>query len=254
MKSQLFYPMLFLLLVGCADTDTLTFDTLKLNKQATLPNGEACEDCPKVTIAVPKAIENSKIGNTINTALEEEIISLLLFDDELTVNNMGDAIVSFNNGYQEMKTLFEDESPGWEAEINGEVIFEDAGLLTIELNAYVFTGGAHGYTSKRFLNFDKTKGTELENWELFKSSRNFKAFAEAKFREQEAIPKDKSINYTGLMFEKEHFYLPENIGFTKEGVQLLYNPYEVASYADGAIILTLSYKDVRPFLRSKEKS
>lgn len=254
MKSALPRLLVFLLLIGCSNTDKLTFETLKINEQARLANGKECQDCPQVIIAIPKAIENSKIANTINTALEEEIISLLLFDDAITVNNLDDALVSFNSGYQEMKTMFADESPGWEAKIDGELIFEDAVLLTIELNSYIFTGGAHGYTSKRFLNFDKSKGTELENWELFKSPKKFEVFAEAKFREQEEIPKDKSINYTGLMFEKDSFYLPENIGFTKDGVQLLYNPYEVASFADGPIILTLPYNLVKPFLSSKRKS
>jgi len=73
------------------------------------------------------------------------------------------------------------------------------------------------------LNFDKKKGLELENAELFKNSDNFQAFAEKMFRQKEAIPKDKSINYTGFMFEQDTFYLPENIGFTKEGLKLLYN-------------------------------
>lgn len=254
MKSRLIRLLLLLLVVGCSHTDKLTFEKIKIKEQAKLPNGELCADCPQVTITIPKAVENSKIATTIDTALEEEIIALLLFDDELTVNNLNDAIQSFNNGYQEMKTMFEDESPGWEAKVNGELIYEDDTFLTIALNSYVFTGGAHGYSSKRFLNFDKTKGTELENWELFESTEKFEEFAEAKFREQEAIPYDKSINHTGLMFERDSFYLPENIGFTQEGVQLLYNPYEVASYADGPIILTLPFKEVAPFLITKKKS
>ena len=105
-----------------------------------------------------------------------------------------------------------------------------------------------------FLNFDKKKGTELENWELFKSTEKFEAFAEAKFREQEAIPKGESINHTGLMFEKDSFYLPENIGFTKDGLKLLYNPYEVASYDDGTIELVLSHSEIKKYLAKKPKS
>jgi hypothetical protein len=56
------------------------------------------------------------------------------------------------------------------------------------------------------------------------------------------------------MFEKDSFYLPENIGFTKEGVKLLYNQYEVASYADGTIELTLPYNEVKKYLSTKIKS
>lgn len=215
---------------------------------------QTCADCPEVSISIPEASENSKVAQSVNTALKEELISVLLFDDELEVNTINDAITSFNNGYAEMKSLFADESARWEAKIKGKVVFEDASLLTIELNSYVFTGGAHGYTSKRFLNFDKTKGTELENWELFKNTKKFEEFAEAKFREQESIPENESINHTGLMFEQDSFYLPENIGFTEKGIKLLYNPYEVASYADGAIELVLPHTEINKYLTKKPKS
>lgn len=235
------------LFIGCTNKDKITFNALQISEQS-------CEDCPAVTIDIPEASENSKVAKSVNTALKEELISALLFDDELEVHTINDAITSFNNGYAEMKTLFADESAEWEANIKGAVVFEDASLLTIELNSYVFTGGAHGYTSKRFLNFDKTKGAELENWELFKSTKEFEEFAEAKFREQESIPENESINHTGLMFEQDSFYLPENIGFTEKGIKLLYNPYEVASYADGAIELVLPHREVKVFLKNKTKS
>ena len=68
----------------------------------------------------------------------------------------------------------------WEAKIEGKITFENPVLLTIELNTYLFTGGAHGYTSRRFLNFDKTKGKELENWQLFRDRVDFEKFAELK--------------------------------------------------------------------------
>ena len=54
------------------------------------------------------------------------------------------------------------------------------------------------------------------------------------------------------MFENDEFYLPENIGFTQEGLQLFYEQYEVASYADGPIILTLKYKEIEPYLKFKK--
>jgi len=146
-----------------------------------------------------------------------------------------------------------DEPNGWEAKIKGSISYEDAKFITIILDSYLFTGGAHGYTSKRFLNFDKKKGTEMENSELFKNTEDFLVFAEEMFRKKENIPKNKSINYTGFMFEQDSFYLPENIGFTKDGLKLLYNPYEVASYTDGPIELVLPHTEIKKFLAKKPK-
>ncbi len=245
--TRLVFLFIFMLIIGCNKTDTLTFEPLIIEEKA-------CEDCTKVSLKLPNAIEKTTLAKTINTALEEEIISLLLFDEETETNNLNKAIASFVKGYEQMKERYSDETTPWEAKIEGTITYEDSKHLTIALNSYLFTGGAHGYSTDLFLNFDKEKAKELETWELFKNEEDFQEFAETKFREQEAIPADKSINYTGLMFERDRFYLPENIGFTEKGIQLLYNPYEVASFADGAITLLLPYEEVKPYLAHKGKS
>ena len=55
------------------------------------------------------------------------------------------------------------------------------------------------------------------------------------------------------MFETESFYLPDNIGYTENGLILFYEPYEIASFADGPIILTIPYTDANPFLNFPQK-
>jgi len=244
MKFSFRLILCLLLFLGCSNDHKVTFEPLSYSDKA-------CEDCPNISIDVPKAIDQSKLTATINTALEEELISLLVFDDEIEVASIPEAIQSFKNGYEELQKLYPDETAGWEAKINGEVSYEDKNTITIALNSYLFTGGAHGYTTRSFLNFDKRNGKEIENWELFKDVAHFKKFVEAKFRIQEGIPQDDPINSTGFMFERDEFYLPENIGLTENGLVLLYNQYEVASYADGAIELILPMNEVKNYLTQK---
>lgn len=247
MKFTPFYLIFFLIFFGCQSDQKLTFEPYVFVN-------EACDDCPSISIAIPKALGISKISKTINTALDEQLIFLLSFDEELEAASIDDAMQSFKNGYLELQQLYTDESTAWEAKIDGRITYEDANFITIELDAYLFTGGAHGYTSTQMLNFDKDKGVQLTNWELFKDLDGFRAYAEQKFRQKEAIPMGKPINYTGFMFEEDTFYLPENMGFTKDGLKLLYNPYEVASYADGTIELMLPHKEVKKYLSKKSKS
>ncbi len=247
MKFTLRIVFVFLLLSGCENKDRFRFEPLVLEKNE-------CPDCPVFSIQIPEAQGQTALALAVNRAVEEEIIALLLFEEEDEANTMEDAMHSFKEGYTEIKQRFSGENTPWEATITGNISYEDTTHLTIEVSSYIFTGGAHGYNAHIFLNFDKKKGKEIEAWELFKNKADFQQFAEQKFREKEAIPSDKSINYTGLMFEKDSFYLPENIGFTEEGIQLLYNPYEVASYANGPIVLTLPFKEVRPYLATNPKS
>lgn len=245
MKTPWLLLISVLILVGCEE------EKPKLSFEPISYSGEQCVECPKISINIPDALEKTKIASAINTALTEEIIYLLTFDDSVEATTIDQAITSFKNGFLELKNKFPDETMGWEAKIDGKVVYNEADILTIKLDSYIYTGGAHGYGASTFLNFDKQKGVELENDELFKNVVNFQKFAEIKFREKEGIPKDKSINSTGYMFEDEMFKLPETMGFTKSGLQLTYNRYEVASYSDGPVELTLPYDQVDTYLAVK---
>lgn len=248
MKTSLTCIFLILLFIGCKNEHQFTL-------APTTISGDDCSTCPKVSINVPEVLGNSKVAENINNSISEEIISMLLFEEkeDIEVTTIAKAIESFNRGYTEMTELYDDEGESWEAKITGRVTYEDKNTLTIAIDSYLFTGGAHGYSSGRFLNFDKKKGSELEVWQLFNDKDDFTQFAESKFREQEKIPKEKPINYTGFMFDRDSFYLPENIGLTKKGIQLLYNQYEVASFADGPIELVLPYDESAKYLRGKLK-
>lgn len=241
MKVRFSFLILVLFFLSCEKDTKITFEPLSLTK-------ETCNECPLIEVTIPKAVGKNKIDQVINTALREEVISILKFDDDMEVTTIEDAIASFESENKKLKEKFPEETTRWEATLVGEVTYEDKYILTISLNSYLFTGGAHGYSTIRFLNFDKTKAKELEQSELFKDKDSFTEFAETNFRSQEDIPNNALINSTGFMFENDAFYLPENIGYTKEGLQLFYEQYEIASYADGPIILTLPYPEVQKYL------
>src|SRR5690606_12482203 len=145
--KKILAPALFLwFIVGCESESRLTFEPLLLN-------GETCATCPNVEINIPKAIDGSSVATAINRSLSEEIISLLSFSEGQEDIDTGEkAIASFTNGYKELKCRFPDEV-AWEAKINGDVIYEDLNIVTVAVNSYSYTGGAHGYASTSFLNF-----------------------------------------------------------------------------------------------------
>ncbi len=243
MKKYLGIILVLIVIISCETESKLTFDTLQLE-------GENCTDCPTIEINIPTAMDESSVATAINRSLREEIISLLSFSEDQTIDSVDKAIASFTDSYKELKEKFPEEV-AWEAQINGEVVYEDTNIVTIKLNSYSFTGGAHGYASTSFLNFDKAQGTELENYNLFEDYEGFSQFAEAQFREQEKIPQDRNINATGFMFEEDAFHLAQNMGYTQNGLQMVYNQYEVASYAEGPIVLTLSFEDINKYLKFK---
>lgn len=241
--------ILFLLLIisGCNDNSELTFENYRLTDQS-------CAECSGVQINIPYAAGKSRLAESINSAVREEIFSLLVYDTAEDINTIDDAVASFHRGYEELTSEFPGGAAGWEARIEARISYENDKVISLQLETYSYTGGAHGYGSTRYLNFDKIKGEELEDWQLFQDTREFSEFAEHVFREQELIPAGDPINSTGFMFESGSFYLPENIGFTPLGITLHYNQYEVASYADGPIDLTIPYEEIRVYLNPRLRS
>lgn len=234
-----------LILIGCGDASKTDMERLQVFNEDEV-------NIPLVKIDVPKAIGNNKLSKTINKNIREKLIEQLVFEEDDKVETLEKAILSFNRSFLDIRDRFPEEaSVRWEAKMVGEVLYETGEILTIRLQSYNFTGGAHGYESTSFLNFDKKKGKLIANGDLVMDNLAFIAFAEKKFRIQEKIPLEVNINDTGFMFGKEEFQLPENMGYTKEGLQLLYNVYEIASYTDGQITLVLPYKEVDAFLRIK---
>lgn len=100
----------------------------------------------------------------------------------------------------------------------------------------------------RSLLFDPKTGKQIANETLFKNWNLFKIFAEAKFRTKYKIPKDQPINSTGMQFENDGFQVAQNLFFTNEGILLHYNPYEIASYADGFRDLLIKYEEANDYL------
>jgi hypothetical protein len=124
-------------------------------------------------------------------------------------------------------------------------------MICLEMKQYLYTGGAHGYGSAWYLNVDLQSGEELSTYDLLNNVDHFKNYAEKVFREKLEVPEGGSINATGFWFDEDEFYLPETIGFQDSNLILLYNPYDIASYADGAIEIDIPIKEIESYLKVK---
>ena len=242
MKQQLLLLFGLLLIWSCREEQSLGIMPITYTRQS-----------PKVHVQLPQADTTLQLGRAINSALQEEVISLLAFDEAVYIRDVSQAISSFSSGYEELIENFAG-TPEWEATITADVSYEDAQLLSIRMQSYLFTGGAHGFEEVRFLNFDKRRGREIEGINMFTNFAPILTLSEEMFRIAQAIPMGGDINSTGFMFEGNQFHLPETIGFNEHGMVLHYNQYEVASYADGPITLTLPWAEIKPLLRKKYRS
>lgn len=206
--------------------------------------------CPEVTINYVKVTGDEEISKKINTKLNGFIISsLLLGEDSIpTAKTIPEAATDFIEIYNADRAQFPDMAGEYFAEISVTELYNAPELLCFEMDHYLYTGGAHGYGTTTFMNLDPKTGNELTAKQLFKNNKKFVSFVEKKFRKEQNIPENQSINNTGFWFENETFYLPESVGFMQDSIIFVYNQYDIASYADGPIELKIAIKDAQPYL------
>ena len=228
-------------LLGCAREAALEWHAAEFA-------GDPCGDCAQVSVTIPTASEDSALGRTVNTGIREEIIDWLDYTDADNPPDIPGAIRAFEQAYRAARQAFPEEQTPWEAAVEGRVAYAGPDWISVRLEGHIFTGGAHGFTRVRYLLFDRNIPAETEPATLFRDTPGFTALAETAFREANGIPSDAGINSTGFMFEEGAFALPETIGLEEEGVMLLYNPYEIASYAEGPIALLIPWEKALPFL------
>jgi hypothetical protein len=196
-----------------------------------------------VEINIPEAIGKEDISKAINKSINQLVIHSLNVNDETgsEPKTIEESIDTFNKEYTTFKRDFPDSAIAWEAQIDGEVMYQSADVISISITNYLNTGGAHGNLTISFLNFNAQTGKLLKNEDLFEDYLAFTTLAKTYFNEEIADKKDQ-------YFEPDNFKLPENIGFNEEGVILLYNTYEVAPYSSGITEIHIPWEDLQTTL------
>lgn len=232
MKQFILLSLCLSLFFSCAVTAPLIFTELN----------ELYEDNAVIELNIPKAEGNTEQSKAINKIIENHIANMLVFleepSDTLQLNY---AIKSFDSEYKSFKEGFGEGNMAWDASFDGEVTYQSPELISIAINSYVNSGGAHGNSNVTFYNFD-AYGNVLQFDDLFESKERLTSVVKTYFDEE---TKGSDINY----FSGEEFYLPANIGFNDEGVIFFYNVYEIASYADGITEFTIPFQELESYLK-----
>lgn len=186
---------------------------------------------------------NSNVSELINTQIKKQIVESI----PNTQNNQSveEAINAFEKSYVDFKGEFFGTERPWTLAVETEIVYQTQTLISVALSTYSDTGGAHGNDSIQFLNFNPENGALYELQELITDMSGFTSLAESHFLEN---MKSKGNSIDEFFFGKD-FQLPESIGFNEEGVILLYNTYEIASYNQGITEFIIPTEEVDKYLK-----
>lgn len=137
---------------------------------------------------------------------------------------------------------------GWESGESTGVVFNDEGVLALASDYGGYSGGAHGYYGTTVHTFDLAAGRMVRAADLFKpgSEGEIVALLEQAFRDSRGLEAGADIKEALLV---ESIPLTDNFSVDGNGITFVYVPYEIASYADGQIELTLPWQSLKPHLR-----
>ncbi|WP_027138223.1 DUF3298 and DUF4163 domain-containing protein [Gaetbulibacter saemankumensis] len=232
LKHKLFiYFFIVLNLISCEEDIKIVFNEVNYTTS----------DNDIVNINIPFASGNQLISDYINSEIKNHIINTLKVGDSQPENLTIEAsITAFNKEFKTFKSDFNDSTQIWEAQIDGEVIYQSSEIITLSISSYINTGGAHGNFHISILNFNANTGKKINNKDLFTNYDAFKNLSRLHF--------NKTIKKDITLFDPNTFILPKNIGYSETGIILLYNTYEIAPYSEGIIEFTIPYSEVNALL------
>lgn len=238
-KILLILMSLILMLAGCNTNETkkTTIKDYKSMESASITTkdeGEEKKDMYEISVNRP----NIKIKD------KEEFSKII--NDEL--NAAIDANLESTEWIKET-TIEEKELPeyarysAYRSDIGNEVYTNENGLLSMNLNFYEYTGGAHGLYGSTQYNYDLVEEKQIELKDLFESSlKENGSYLDIIFNEIEKKLKEDENEY-GIDSLNDYYKKGEGIipqfFISDNKINIYFGVYEIASYADGEQIFEI---------------
>lgn len=236
---------------------TSASDSMKYDKKIITKyyNDKECSDtaeaCTYFKLSYP-VFTTGNANKEINKFLEAYITdSIYVPEGKKSNGTLENLYKGMFKEYEAMKKESPDWIMGYALDIFAEVIFNTNKYLTVTVGSYSFFGGAHPNTFSRDFVFDSQTGKILGLKDVFISGFDSKLNKQIdkKFRETYKLKPNESLNgEKGMLFENFIKY-NDNFFLTKNGISFYYNPYEIAPYAVGPIVLDFTYNELKEILK-----
>ncbi|MGB3617315.1 MAG: DUF3298 domain-containing protein [Catalinimonas sp.] len=194
--------------------------------------------CTRVVFRYPRFV--GSVGGRLQGALNREVAEFLYGDrGRAWTSYVPDPPARFAN----------DATYQWRLRREVEVVRFDS-IVGLRLDGYEYTGGAHGLPVRRYVNVDAATGNVLSLDALLSADAQEQLckLAEDRFRRQQGVAADASLQEAGFWFEEERFFLPENFLAGTDSLYFQYQPYEVGPYAVGMPRVAFAREEIKQLL------
>lgn len=188
-------------------------------------------------------------GPDFSDDLNRLVDSKLWAQARTTDRTWQEQITYFVDQYKQMQTELGYTTPWTHKESLTIRRFDDE-VLTLERDYSDYSGGAHGRHETHYYNFDVATGDTLLLDDIIKPGAReaVEALVDFHYREQEGMSAESSLVVDGKL-NVESIPLTENFALEDKGIRFYFNPYEIAAYAAGPIIVEVPMSDLEPYLK-----
>ncbi len=213
------------------------------------------KECAKDTICAEISMEYLQISGGNNAAaiaaVNDSLVHLAIMGIEgnpkLPVQQAFDSSKADLSGMlAEQIKMAPDWSGSMVRESKSRTIWQSANYLSVNLDFYGYTGGAHGYGGVGYATYNLNTGKSLELTEVVKDTAALVPFLEKAFVAAKNEASGEQYQLADLLFpEFKHLPVPaHNFCISDKGLHFAYNPYEVAAYAIGMTEILIKWEEV----------
>lgn len=174
----------------------------------------------------------------------------------------------------ELKKVLTDDFNDWAEEWNAQFTAEDSAPINYSFNLSWYEessigishqtqtilctfqaldgyyGGTHPMGGIAYQVYELPDAKRVQKWQnLFTDTTAILKMAEEIFRKEKSLAPKVSLEEAGYWFNNNRFHLTDNFGLDAEGIFFVFNQYEVASYAEGPIDISIPYARIRKYLK-----
>ncbi len=225
-----------------AENDTLTFryDSVKVvSNNLPKPFEGIVRDSTYATVYFP-IFENEQLNRYIMASVFN------FYDEKERPTSYQDLASSFVRGYNE----FFIESPGttqsWFLDINIQVLRQTHNYIALQHTNSDYAGGAHGNTSIYYLNYNPKTNQPITLDSLIQADKKSELLkiAETIFRKDEKLSPSAPLG-SKYFFDNDQFALAQQFFVSKNGLEFIYNAYEIKAYAYGTTTLVIPFEELK---------
>ena len=215
------------------------------------------DNCPEIEVEylssnhdwINKAV-NARVNNVVVNSQPSESKPVTEMSDTKQAKMSIDAFVN-----AQFESMSDYDSLPYTLMVTPEYIGHVDNFELFEINAYTFTGGAHGMPFSEYLVFDTQTKRQVVLSDMIVSGKQstFEALAYEAYKEWVGTVDEEVKNY-----EKDWpFFLSDNVTLSDKGVDIRYQHYDIGSYAYGMPALSISYSKLKgvldPYFMPKPK-